>query len=116
MSVKNIKRDQAANALGTVTPDKAFYFYRDIGKPLSIVSRSLGEFATMARGIDPSSIRFHVERGDFEGWFTMLGDQWLASQVATLRGKNISPDELRRRVSSMVRTRVDQLRNIAGSK
>jgi chromatin remodeling complex protein RSC6 len=33
-----------------------------------------------------------------------------------LRGKNISPDELRGKVSSMVRTRVNQLNEIAGSR
>ncbi len=54
------------------------------------------------KGIDPSSIKFHVEEGDFENWFTMLGDKSLAGQVAALRGKNISPDKLRDKVSSMV--------------
>ena len=67
----------------------------------------------MVKGVDPSSIRFHVERGDFESWFRMLGDKSLADQVAMLRGKNISPEELRGKVSSMVGSRVDELRRIA---
>jgi len=67
-------------------------------------------------GIDPSAVKFHIERGDFESWFRMLGDKLLADQVAALRGKNISPVELREKVSSMVRTRVDQLHVIADSK
>ncbi len=116
MADKNIRRDEATNALRTVTPDKAFYFYREIGQPLGASSKSLGEFAAIVKGIDPSSIRFHVERGDFESWFRMLGDKSLAGPVAALRGKNISPDELRGKVSSMVRTRVDLLHKIAGSK
>ena len=116
MAYKNIRRDEAANALRTVTPDKAFYFYREIGQPLGAASRSLVEFAAVVKGIDTSSIRFHVERGDFESWFRMLGDRSLAGQAAALRGKNISPDELRGKVSSMVRTRVDQLHKIASSK
>jgi hypothetical protein len=113
---KNIRRDEAANALRSVTPDKAFYFYRENGHPLDATSKSLDEFATIVKGIDPSSVRFHVERGDFDSWFRMLGDKPLADQVAALRGMNISPDELRGKVSSMVRTRVDQLHEIAGTR
>ena len=116
MADKNIRRDEAVNALRSVALDKAFYFYREIGHPLGTTSKSLDELATIVKSIDPYSVRFHVERGDFENWFKMLGDKSLAAQVAALRGKNISPDELRGKVSSMVRTRVDQLHEIAGTR
>ena len=116
MSDKNIGRDEAAKALRSVTPEEAFYFYREIGHPTGATSKSLDEFATIVKGIDSSSVSFHVERGDFDSWFRMLGDESLAGQVATLRDKNTSPDELREEVSSMVKTRVDQLHEIAGSK
>jgi hypothetical protein len=116
MAGKNIRRSKEVDALRTVTPDKAFYFYREIGQPLVATTKSLGEFAIRVKGIDPASVRFHVERGDFERWFEMLGDSSLAGQVAGLRGKNISPDELRGKVSSIVKTRIDKLRKIAGSK
>jgi hypothetical protein len=116
MTNSNNKRDQAADTLRTVTPDKAFYFYRTIGLPIGATSKSLGEFATIVKGIDPSSIRFHVERGDFESWFRMLGDKPLASQVAALRGEKISPDELRGKLSSIVGARVNQLHVVAASK
>ena len=116
MANKNIRRDEAANALRTVTPDKAFYFYREIGQPIGANARSLDEFAAVVEDIGLSSIRFHVERGDFESWFRMLGDKSLASKVAALRGKSISPDELRGKVNSMVSARVDQLHRIASSK
>ena len=111
-----VGKDEATNVLRTVAPDKAFTFYKDEGQPLGVTSKSLDELAASAKSIDQSSIKFHVERGDFEGWFTMLGDKSLAGQVAALRGKNISPDELREKVSSMVSRRVDQLHKIAGSK
>jgi hypothetical protein len=114
--VDYIKRDEAANALRSVMLDEAFYFYREIGHPLGVTAKSLDEFAPIVKGIDPSSVRFHVERGDFDSWFSMLGDKALAEQIATLRGKKISPDELREKVSSMVRTRVDQLHEIAGTR
>jgi hypothetical protein len=116
MAGKNIRRSEQVDALRMVTPDKAFYFYREIGQPLGATAKSLGEFAAIVKGIDPASVRFHVERGDFESWFRMLGDKSLAGQVAGLRGKNISPEELRGKVSRMVGTRVGQLRKIASSK
>jgi Family of unknown function (DUF5752) len=113
---KNIRRAEAANALKTVTPDKAFYFYRQVGQPVGAVSKSLDEFAAVVKDVDSSSIAFHVGQGDFESWFRMLGDKSLADQVAALRGANISPDELRGKVSAMVKVRVDQLHQLAGSK
>jgi hypothetical protein len=116
MASKNIRRAEAANALRTVTPDKAFYFYREVGQPVGAVSRSLDEFAAVVKDVDPSSITFHIGHGDFESWFRMLGDKSLASQVAALRGMSISPDELRGKMGSMVRARVDQLHQLASSK
>jgi hypothetical protein len=76
----------------------------------------LDELAATVKTIEPSSVKFHVEEGDFENWFTMLGDESLAGQVAALRGKTISPDKLREKVSSMVSKRVGQLHKIASSK
>ena len=89
MVEKKITKDVAAYTLRTLTSDKAFYFYKAIGRPLGATPRSLGEFAAIVKGIDPASVRFHVERGDFESWFEMLGDKSLAGQVVGLRGKNI---------------------------
>ena len=116
MTDRNARRNAATNTLRTVAPDKAFSFYREVGQPLGLASRSLDELATAVEGVDPSSVRFHIERGDFENWLRMLGDRPLADQVASLRGQHISPDELRRLLSSMIRTRIDRLHKIAGSK
>ncbi len=116
VSVKSVRRDEAVNLLRTLTPDKAFYFYSGIGQPLGLTSKSFSEFAATVKRVDPSSVRFHVERGDFEGWFKMLGDKSLAEEVAALRGKNLTPDKLRGKVSSIVGTRVDELQKIASSK
>jgi hypothetical protein len=113
MADKNLRKDETADALRTVTSDEAFYFYVEVGRPLGVNSRSLDEFVAVVRGIDPSSVRFHVERGDFESWFRLLGDKSLAGQVAALRGKKISPQELRGKVSLMVSARVDELHKIS---
>ena len=113
---RKVGSDEAANALRTVTPDKAFAFYDAVGKPLGVTSKSLDEFAASVKGVDPTSVKFHLEKGDFESWFAMLGDKPLAGQVAALRGKDIPPDKLREKVSEMVGKRVGRLHKIAGAK
>ena len=40
MSAKTNRRDEAVNLLRTVTPDKAFYFYRGIGQPLGVSQKA----------------------------------------------------------------------------
>ena len=116
MAARKVSRDEATKALRTVTPDKAFYFYREIAQPLGRASTSLVEFAETLKDIDPSSIKFHLDRGDFESWFKMLGDKSLASEVASIRRKHFSPGELGARVSSTVRVRISQLQEVAGSR
>ena len=116
MSARKNERDEAINLLRIVGPEKAFRFYRGIGQPLGVSSSNLAEFGTVVKGIDASSVSFHVERGDFENWFRMLGDKSLADKVAALRGKKISPEELRERVSLMVSERVGRLQKAAKPK
>lgn len=116
MSARKLSKDEAGRTLRTVTSEKAFYFYKGIGQPLGSVSKNLIEFAETVKEIDPSSVQFHLERGDFESWFRMLGDVSLAGQVASLRGKSMPAEELRARVSSTVGSRVGLLKKIAGSR
>jgi hypothetical protein len=109
MSEAKISNAEASRLLTAVTPDKAFHFYSGIGQPLGRSSRSMMEFADTVKDIDPSSVKFHLERGDFESWFKMLGDPVLAGKFSTLRGKNLSAKELRSKVSSRVGARISQL-------
>jgi hypothetical protein len=114
MSEAKVSRSEASRLLGAVTPDKAFQFYIGLGQPLGKASRSLPEFAGAIRDLDPLSVKFHLERGDFESWFKMIGDQTLASQIALLRDKNIPAKELRSRLSVEVGARLSQLQRVAG--
>jgi hypothetical protein len=116
MSNKNSRREERADALRIVAPEEAFYFYVEIGRPLGVASRSLDEFVLVVKNVDPASVKFHVERGDFESWFRLLGDKSLPGQVAALRGANTPPEELRGKLSSMVSTRVGELHKTSGSK
>jgi Family of unknown function (DUF5752) len=95
--------------LKTVSQDDAFYFYRGVGQSLNTSAKSLTEFVEIVQDIDPASVQFHLERGDFEHWFKFLGEQSLANQVSGLRNKNISAQELRTEVCLTVGSRINEL-------
>ena len=114
MAEMQLSKSEAMRLLEAVAPEKAFYFYRDAGQPLDKSSKSLTEFADTVKEIDSASVKFHLERGDFENWFKMLGDGILPGQLAGLRGKNRAAEDLRIEVSSRVRSRVSQLQRVIG--
>ena len=99
---------EAAGTSRTASQDHTFYFYKGLGQPLHTTAGNLAEFVEVMQGLDLDSIQFHLERGDFERWFKMLGEESLANQAGGLRGKDISSQELRTELSLMVGSRIDQ--------
>jgi hypothetical protein len=116
MAETEFQRKQATRALDPVAPERAFYFYAEIGQPLGRSADSLEVFADIVSEIDVSSVKFHLERGDFENWFRMIGDPILSERVAELRGTGRSATELRSKVSSGVRSRIVELRKTSQPK
>lgn len=111
-SMARKKRAEPAhvNVLRDVPPENAFYFYQGIGQPTGLSSRNLVEFRDQAKAANPASIEFHLERGDFENWFLMLGDESLSRQVASLRKQKPAAAQLPSRLSSIVDSRIRHLR------
>jgi hypothetical protein len=116
MAGRELQNGQAVRLLDTVGPEKAFYFYTEVGQPLGRSADSIEVFAELVAEIDASSVKFHLERGDFENWFKMMGDSILPDLLAELRGKDKPATELRSKVSSGVKSRVTQLRKASESK
>lgn len=98
------------NALRDLPPEHAFYFYEGIGQPTGLASKNLVEFRDQTKAASPASIEFHLERGDFENWFRLLGDEPLLHQVANLRKRKPAADQLPSRLSSLIDSRIRQLR------
>ncbi|RJS79766.1 hypothetical protein CW708_01680 [Candidatus Bathyarchaeota archaeon] len=98
----------AEKLLAYVPMDKAFHFYADVGKPLSVYATSLQDFCEKILKVDLASIEFHANRGDFENWFNGLGDIELARKVFLLKGK-ASGEELRRILYETVKNRCAEL-------
>ena len=58
----------ARDVLRVLQDQNAFYFYSKIDLSLGIRANSLPEFSTKLREVGGASIKFHVERHDFENW------------------------------------------------
>jgi len=107
-----INGEKARQILAYVPTEKAFHFYVDIGKPLGVYAVSLGDFCEKIQKIDIGSIEFHLYRGDFEAWFTWLGDIELAKKTALIREHNITGEELRSKLYEVVKSRCEELAKI----
>lgn len=102
-----------SNILRTVPDEYGFHFYASIGSPTELKARSLPEFLAQVEKADPSSIKFHSERHDFESWVRMLGDPTLAKQLATLSGQELSAEELKAKMLRILRMRVGKLKKLS---
>jgi hypothetical protein len=109
-------RGSAKGILADVPPDRAFFFYVALDHPTGVSATGLESFAEKAQKVDPRSLEFHLQRGDFEKWVYMLGDAELAKRLIKLRNDKPSGENLRIELVKAVRTRVKQLRKPAPSK
>jgi hypothetical protein len=109
-------RDQITRILGTLTQDKAFHFYEDVGRPTGDSATSLTDFCGKINIVTPASLSFHLKRGDFENWTkNAIGDNELSSSIAKIRkakAKWKSETTLRKKLYSVVRDRVVELQNL----
>lgn len=107
-----IDREKAEKILAYLPAEKSFHFYADIGKPLNLYATSLQDLCDKIFKIDVDSIKFHLNRGDFEGWFTELGDVELARKTLLFKEQKVSEEELRRKLHEIVKHRCEQLAEI----
>ncbi len=109
-----ITKEKATAILAYAPHDRAFSFYSTVGQPLSIHAHNLRDFTVKIDKVDPISLEFHFKRGDFEAWFRGLGDEELAKKMAMLKGRNITGEELLKRLHEIVDERYHELAELAG--
>lgn len=100
---------RAGEILREVEPSRAFYFYRGIDSPVGDSAKSLREFLGRVRTVEAQSLEFHSERGDFERWVEMLGDQDLAKKLSAFRTSGAKGEQLRSKLTAASQSRVDSL-------
>lgn len=107
-----IGRERAEKILAYLPVEKSFHFYADVGKPLNLYAASLQDFCDKILKVVVGSIEFHISRGDFEAWFTGLGDVELARKTLLFKEQKASGEELRRKLYEIVKHRCDELAKI----
>src|SRR5271157_237009 len=73
LGVPEITKEKATAILSYAANEKEFNFYLAVGNPLSLHAHNLRDFANKLDRADLASVEFHLQRGDFEAWFRMLG-------------------------------------------
>ena len=105
LGIPETTKENAKTILAQTPREKAFHFYTDIEKPLNIYANGLQEFSEKIQKVNAESLEFHICRGDFESWFTCLGDTELAKKMALLKEKKLCGEELRRKLREIVENR-----------
>ncbi|MCX8153839.1 MAG: hypothetical protein N3E52_05335 [Candidatus Bathyarchaeota archaeon] len=113
LGLPEISQEKAQEILAPLPPNKAFHFYMDIGKPLNLYAHSLQDFCGKLLKLNEESLNFHLFRGDFEAWFTCIGDVELAKKVSLLKSKKKAGEDLRERLHEIVENRCKALANVA---
>jgi DNA-binding transcriptional ArsR family regulator len=105
LGIPEIDKETARAILAGTPRDGAFHFYRGLGNPLNLYANSLQDFCDKILKVSVDSIEFHLNRGDFESWFTGRGDAELTRKIALLKEKRIVGEELRSRLHDIVENR-----------
>jgi predicted transcriptional regulator len=112
LGLPDIDQEKASEILAYMPMEKSFQFYADYGKPLGIHAASLQDLCEKIMAIDPGSIEFHTNRGDFEAWFNGLGDVELARKALLVREQKMFGEELRRKIYDVVKNRCEELAKV----
>jgi hypothetical protein len=105
------KSEKARKILSDVPVENVFHFYTDIDVHTGKHTSNLALFCDALKDVDTKSIEFHLKNGDFERWIKFLGDNMLALQIAKLRKRNLTGENLRDKIHGIVKRRIDKLRS-----
>ena len=86
-----------------VAKEKAFYFFSSIGNYTGKSASSIDEFLEKVREVEIKSLRFHLQRVDFEKW---MRDVWgkgeLAQKLKEIRKSNLKDETLRNQIERVL--------------
>jgi len=112
-SAKKVESLNVSRILRELTKNEAFYFFPSLGDYTGEYAISLGDFVRKIKEVDIKSIEFHLNREDFEKWFTQtLEDKELAKEIKNLQKQNLTGESLRQKLHSTVSKRHEQLKRM----
>lgn len=109
LGIPEINREVAMSILAQSQKEKAFHFYADVEKPLSLYAYGIKDFIEKIPKVPAQSLEFHLNRGDFENWFNCIGDIELATKLALLKEKKLVGEHLRKVLQEVVTNRCAEL-------
>lgn len=103
------RRHRRKYALGTMSPDKSFYF-RGPDERLNLRAHNLALFLQIGDGVDEETWAHHRRQGDYSEWIReTIGDDDLAEQIAEVEQDDDQPTEkARARVRDLILERYTQ--------
>ena len=106
----------AQKTLSSVSYEKSFNFFTDIGKKTGEPAFNLSGLYEELRVIEPQSVRFHFQRKDFQNWVKdVLGDAELAQRIDMIKTE-LTDQDLRNALLKTVLTRFTELQILSFSK
>jgi len=106
---RSLSREEVSKILGTVSYDRAFYFYDSVGKPNGEFAVSLSDFCNKMNVVNSESLAFHLKRRDFQNWISeVVGDVELAKRMDKIQVKD---NALRSTLHAFVSNRIKELQD-----
>ena len=106
---RSLSREDVSKILGTVSYERAFYFYEGIAKPNGEFAVSLSDFCSKIRTLSSECLAFHLKRRDFQNWISeVIGDFELARRLNKIKVKD---NVLRNTLYAFVNSRIKELKD-----
>jgi hypothetical protein len=111
----SIGKAEAQRILSTLPYEHGFHFFTDVGKYTGETAVNLFSLYEELRTIEGQSVKFHLQRGDFQNWIrNTLGDTELAQRIDTIR-LDLRIEDLKKELRKTVGERLEELTIIAKS-
>jgi len=106
---RSLSREDVSKILGTVSHERAFYFYEGIAKPNGEFAVSLSDFCSKIKTVSSECLAFHLKRRDFQNWISeVIGDFELARRLNKIKVKD---NVLRNTLYAFVNSRIKELKD-----
>jgi hypothetical protein len=85
-------------------PDKAFYFYSEVGSYTGMLAPSIQSFIEVLSKVGSQSLEFHLYRRDFELWIeNVVQAPELAENIGGLRREGLKGEVLRQELIKVIK-------------
>lgn len=108
----NVDSATVQKILRTVPYENGFHFSTNMGKNSGETAINLFSFSEELRTTEPSSVRFHFQRRDFQNWIEqILGDKNLSSAIDKINS-NLPDQKLKETLIKTVQARFEELQTL----